>query len=126
MVKGESKKRLLFVGMGCQGDGFWKFAEVKGSRDRVYIIDIIFHASLSPKLLSEYANSIEQKAGGKITYLTFKDKRNGWRTPISVAVINDTEISIKDYVRVFYNRCALCPSFHKCPLLQWNVKQILL
>ena len=63
----------------------------------------------------EYTTSIEQKAGGKITYLTFKDKRNGWRIPTAVAVINSNEIPIKDYVRVFYNRCALRPSCHKCP-----------
>lgn len=35
------KKELLFVGMGCQSDGFRKFSEIKGIRDRVYIVDII-------------------------------------------------------------------------------------
>ena len=108
-------KNLLFVGMGCQAEGFRKFAEIRGFRDRVYIIDIICHGSPSPKLWREYAFSLEKKAGGKITYLTFKDKRNGWRTPTAVAVIKGNEIPIKDYVRVFYNRCALRPSCHKCP-----------
>lgn len=114
-LKEHQGKRLLFVGMGCQAEGFRKFAEVKGHRDRVYIIDIICHGSPSPKLWREYAYSLEKKAGGKITYLTFKDKRNGWRKPTAVAVIKGNEISIKDYVRVFYNRCALRPSCHRCP-----------
>lgn len=39
------KKELLFVGMGCQSDGFRKFSEIKGIRDRVYIVDIICHGS---------------------------------------------------------------------------------
>ena len=34
------KKELLFVGMGCQSDGFRKFSEIKGIRDRVHIVDI--------------------------------------------------------------------------------------
>ena len=109
------EKSLLFVGMGCQAEGFRKFAEIKGFRDRVYIIDIICHGSPSPKLWREYAYSLEKRAGGKIEYLTFKDKRNGWRKPTAVAVIKGNEIPIKDYVRVFYNRCALRPSCHKCP-----------
>ena len=108
-------KNLLFVGMGCQAEGFRKFAEIRGFQDRVYIIDIICHGSPSPKIWREYAHYIEQKGRGKITYLTFKDKRNGWGTPTAVAVINGNEISIKDYVRVFYNRCALRPSCHRCP-----------
>ncbi len=114
-LKENPEKRLMFVGMGCQAEGFLKFAEIKGFRARVYIIDIICHGSPSPKIWREYAHSIEKKAGGKITYLTFKDKRNGWRIPTAVAVINGNEISIKDYVRVFYNRCALRPACHKCP-----------
>ena len=42
------KKELLFVGMGCQSDGFRKFTEMKGIRNRVYIVDIICHGSPSP------------------------------------------------------------------------------
>lgn len=33
------EKELLFVGMGCQSDGFRKFSKIKGIRDRVYIND---------------------------------------------------------------------------------------
>ena len=66
------EKRLLFVGMGCQADGFRKFAEMKGFRERVWIVDIICHGSPSPRLWKEYAESDEKKYG-KITYLTFKD-----------------------------------------------------
>ena len=53
-----SGKKMLFVGMGCQSDGFRKFSEIKEIRDRVYIVDIICHGSPSPKLWREYAESI--------------------------------------------------------------------
>lgn len=108
------EKELLFTGMGCQSDGFRKFSEVKGIRDRVYIVDIICHGSPSPKLWREYAESI-QKKDGKITYLTFKDKRNGWKSPTAYVKVNGVERPIKDYVKVFYNRCALRPSCYECP-----------
>lgn len=114
-LKDNPQKMLLFVGMGCQAEGFRKFSEIKGFRDRVYIVDIICHGSPSPKLWKEYACSLEQKSGCRISYLTFKDKRNGWNRPTAVAVINKNEIPLNDYVRVFYNRCALRPSCHKCP-----------
>ena len=108
------KKELLFVGMGCQSDGFRKFSEIKGIRDRVYIVDIICHGSPSPKLWREYAESI-QKKDGRITYLTFKDKRNGWKSPTAYVKVNGSERPLKDYVKLFYNRCALRPSCYECP-----------
>ena len=107
------EKDLLFVGMGCQADGFRRFVEIKGIRDRVYIVDIICHGSPSPKLWREYAELIQKKEG-KITYLTFKDKRNGWKSPTAYVKVNGSERPIKDYVKVFYNRCALRPSCYEC------------
>lgn len=101
-LKENPKKELLFVGNGCQSDGFREFSELKEIRDRVYIVDIICHGSPSPKLWREYAASIEKL--GKITYLTFKDKRNGWKSPTAFVRVN-----------VFYNRCALRPSCYECP-----------
>lgn len=107
-------KELLFVGMGCQADGFRRFAEMKNIRERVYIVDIICHGSPSPKLWRDYAESLEKK-NGKITFLTFKDKRNGWKSPTAFVIINGKEFPIDDYVRIFYNCCALRPSCHICP-----------
>lgn len=107
-------RELLFVGMGCQADGFRKFAEIKGIRERVYIADIVCHGSPSPKLWREYAQSLQKKKG-KITYLSFKDKRNGWKSPTAIVNAGQTEVPIKDYVQVFYSQCALRPSCYECP-----------
>ena len=107
------KNRLLFVGMGCQAEGFRKYAELTGIRTRVFIVDIICHGGTSPKIWREYAEKLERQ--GKIEYLTFKDKRNGWRKPTALAIVNGKEILLKDYIKVFYNGCTMRPSCHKCP-----------
>lgn len=108
------EKKLLFIGMGCQADAFRKFVEIKKIRNRVCIVDIVCHGSPSPRIWKEYIRTVEKKNNGKITYLSFKDKRNGWRFPVAFVKINDQEIFIKDYVKIFYNNCALRPSCHQC------------
>lgn len=106
---------LLFIGMGCQADGFRKYAELKGIADHVYVVDIICHGSPSPQLWSEYAQHLEECANGNITDLTFKDKRNGWKSPTALAKIKGKEYLLGDYTKIFYNRCALRPSCYVCP-----------
>lgn len=101
-------KEILFVGTGCQADGFRRYAEIKGFRDRTTIVDIICHGSPSPKLWKEYV-------GGKISYVTFKDKKNGWKSPTAYIRKDGTEKSISDYVSLFFNKCALRPSCYECP-----------
>ncbi|MCD8222470.1 MAG: Coenzyme F420 hydrogenase/dehydrogenase, beta subunit C-terminal domain [Clostridiales bacterium] len=114
-LKDNPDRKILFVGMGCQADGFRKYAETMHISDRVVIVDIICHGGPSPKLWREYANNLETKNGGKIEFLTFKDKRNGWNHPTAMAIINGEEISLNEYVKIFYNKCALRPSCHECP-----------
>lgn len=114
-LKANPGKCLLFVGMGCQAEGFRKYAEVTGMRDCVWIVDIICHGSPSPKLWREYAESLEKKNCGRISALSFKDKRNGWKRPTAKVDISGREVLLNDYVRVFYNRCSLRPSCHECP-----------
>lgn len=103
-----NNENLLFIGMGCQADGFRKFAEIKKLRDRVTIVGIICHGSPSPKLWREYVS-------GNIDYVTFKDKRNGWEKPTAVIVKEGNEKSISDYIKIFYNGCALRPACYECP-----------
>lgn len=108
------EKRLLFVGMGCQAAGFKSYIDMKGLRERVTIVDIICHGSPSPRIWREYAEYLEQSYG-KIEYVSFKDKRKGWKVPTAFVKINCKEFSIQPYVKIFYNRKALRLSCHKCP-----------
>lgn len=104
----ENNKELLFVGTGCQADGFRMYAEQKGFRDKTTIVGIICHGTPSPKIWKDYV-------GGKIDYLTFKDKRNGWNTPAAYVLKGGKEKSISDYVSIFYNKCALRSACYECP-----------
>lgn len=113
-LKNNPGKRVLFVGVGCQAAGFMSYAEAKGFSDRITVVDIICHGSPSPQIWKEYVQSLE-KSKGSIDALTFKDKRRGWKSPTAVAVIQGEEISLKQYVKIFYNRKELRLSCHKCP-----------
>lgn len=117
-LKNNMEKQLLFVGMGCQAAGFRKLAEISGVRDRTTIVDIICTGVPSPKLWKEYVKNI-----GKIEYLTFKDKRNGWNNPTAIVKVNGREKSISDFVKLFYSHNALRPSCYECPYakIQRNV-----
>lgn len=101
--------KLLFVGVGCQAEGFRKFVEVKGFRNRVIIIDIICHGSPSPQIWEEYIKRI-----GKIDFVSFRDKRNGWHYPYSYVKTSKKEKSIKDYTDIFYSTYAFRPSCYEC------------
>ena len=109
------EKRLLYIGMGCQVDGFRKYAESVGIRDRVWLVDIICHGSPSPEVWKKYVYYI----GGadEITDVNFRSKRkkNGWKHPTSYIVIKNREYKVKDYMQVFYNGYALRPSCYVCP-----------
>lgn len=106
-------KKILFVGTGCQVEGFRKYSEQMKIRDRIYCVDIICHGVASPKLWKEYAALLEKRIG-RITYITFKDKRNGWNNPYAFVKAGEREISISEFVKIFYDRCGMRPSCHKC------------
>lgn len=107
----ENDGKLLFVGMGCQADAFRKYMEIKGYRNRVVIVDIVCHGVPSPKLWREYIARISDN----ISDLKFRDKRNGWHLPTSLVKIGGKEISVRSYINIFYNRCALRPVCYECP-----------
>lgn len=111
----DAGRKLLFVGTGCQAEGFRKYAEQTGIRQRCTVVDIICHGAPSPLLWREYVTHLECIHKGKVTNLTFKDKRNGWLRPTACVKIFNKEISIADYVRFFFSDVPLRPSCYQCP-----------
>ena len=77
---------LLFVGVGCQADGFRRFMELRGLRNRVTIVGIICHGSSSPKIWKDYV-----RGKSNLANLNFRDKRDGWHKPVAHVDINGKE-----------------------------------
>lgn len=109
------EKKLMFFGMGCQADGFRKYIELKGLRNRVIIIDIICHGVPSPKIWNDYARLLEKRHHGNISFLSFKDKRGGWLNPTAYVRINDQEVFIEEYIKLFFSGFVLRPICYECP-----------
>lgn len=110
LLKNNPDRNLLFVGMGCQAEGFRKLCELSGVREQAYIVDIICTGNPSAKVWKSYISQFEN-----VTYLSFKDKRNGWYHPTSVALSNDREVSIDSWLRIFYGHNADKPACCECP-----------
>lgn len=106
-------RKLLFLGVGCQGAGFSKYIEMKKLKERVTIVDIICHGSPSPLIWKEYVKTLEK--GGKLSDINFRDKRTGWSKSTGIARQGDKEISLMSYRRLYSSRTALRPCCSKCP-----------
>lgn len=106
-------KSLIAFGTGCQMDGLSRYLELKNLRERVVIVDIICHGATSPGLWDKYLHYKGIK--GKLEYISFKDKRNGWHNPTVYAKVNNKEISIKDFLELFYGEWAIRESCYECP-----------
>lgn len=114
-LKENPDKQLLFVGVGCQVAGFRNILKEKGLRDRAVLVDLICHGQPSSALWQDYIRLLEQAFDGKIDYVTFKDKRNGWNYPMAYARINGAEVSLEAYSCWFYEQYSLRSSCFRCP-----------
>lgn len=109
------KKKILVVGTGCQIAGLDLVLKTKKLRERAVLIDLICHGAASSGLWKRFICEIERKNNGKLDYITFKDKRNGWESPSTFAVIDGKKISIKPYSDWFYMGWNLRESCYNCP-----------
>ena len=108
-------RNMLVVGTGCQIAGLDLLLREKKLRERVVLVDLICHGAASPKLWKDFIHRVEEKNGGVIDYLAFKDKRNKWEAPRTFAKIHETELSIKPYADWFYMGWSLRESCYNCP-----------
>ncbi len=116
-LKEHPARRLLVIGTACQIAGLDLLLKEKGLRNRVVLVDLICHGAASPKLWKKYIHNIEEKEGNQLSFVTFKNKRNGWETPSTFVIIDGKEISIKSYADWFYMGWSLRKSCYKCPYM---------
>lgn len=116
-LKEHADKPLMFVGTGCQTEAFRKYLDIAGKkeRERVVLVDLICHGVPSPKLWQEYLAALEKKQQRTVQFISFRDKRNGWKRSTSVAKFSDGECMITDYAKVYHSHCMLREACYSCP-----------
>ncbi len=108
-------REMMIVGTGCQIAGLDLLLKEKRLRERVVLVDLICHGVSSSKLWKDYSGELEKDKSGRISYLTFKNKDNGWKNPSAFVVINNKRESIKPFSEWFYNGWILRESCYQCP-----------
>ena len=116
---------VLFTGTPCQTAGLVSFL---GKRpEQLTLVDFVCHGVPSPRFFSAYLDSLEKKAGAKVTAFSFRSKEKGWYSVGSrlqmgprakYANGSETECypALKDsYTNGFLEDCTLRPSCYACP-----------
>lgn len=108
-------KPVLFVGTGCQGAAFRQFVKDVKIEDYSYIVDLICQGVSSPGVWKSFINMIESRYNGRVEYLTFKDKRYSWTSPLSFIRIGKKNIMIPGVVKMINSKRAFRPTCYECP-----------
>ena len=107
-------KKLMFFGTGCQAAGFLNYIEIHNMRSRVLVVDLICHGVPSPAFWKQYITALKDKYAGELRAFSFKDKRNRWEHPTSVAYFGDKEVSIQQFRNMYSRRHLIRPSCYEC------------
>ena len=113
-LKQDPSHFILFTGTGCEAEGFRLFMQNKGLRDQVMIIDLICFGALSPQFWNTYQQQLQHKSG-QLNFLNFRDKRNGWKQTCPVAICDQKEVLIYDFLSFYNQACVIRPSCYHCP-----------
>ena len=108
---------VLFTGVACQVAGLKAF--LGRDYENLYTVDVLCHGVPSPKVWQHYCREQEAAYGQKITNVSFRDKRNGWRKySLSLQFGSAGEYSrsaaVDAYLQVFMGDICLRPSCHSC------------
>ena len=108
------EKELMFIGTGCQADGFKQYISNDSSRNRAFIVDLICYGLPSSLVWTEFLHKINCD-NQPIEHISFKDKRIDWQHPTAYIKTNKREVDIQKYVNLYYSRYVLRPSCYECP-----------
>ena len=108
---------LLFIGMPCQVVAIKQYIEIKKiDSTSLLTCDILCHGVGSPGVWDKFLIWKNKK----IDYITFKDKRNGWKSPLCIAKSNGKEFSIRGYSWLYFSNLIMRPSCYECPFSTKN------
>lgn len=107
------EKKLLFIGLGCQVEGFRKYSLTKHIRNRVILCDLICHGQASELFWQNQLKMINAE-GKRLDAVSFKDKRKGWEYPKAFVRVKSKEYAINYYCNLFYDGYIMRPSCYDC------------
>ena len=109
----EKGKKVLFTGTSCQVQGLNLFLGKK--YDNLLTMDIICHANPSPKIFKKYIEEKEKEKNKKIVNISFRDKKEGWKSQMPVIKYEDGSIERdKTYFSSFVKEMINRPSCYNC------------
>ena len=72
-------RKVLFTGTPCQVAGLKAY--LGKQREGLYTVDLVCHGTPPVKLYRRFIEEIEEEAGSKVTYVSFRDKETGGWNP---------------------------------------------
>lgn len=103
----ETGRPVLVCGTPCQMAALRLF--VGRQHDNLYILDFICRGNNSPLLMKKYIEHHEASAGGKLTYIKFKNKELGWRNLTKKMVFDNGKVVWDAKDTSLFSAC-----YHKC------------
>ncbi|MBZ9689224.1 Coenzyme F420 hydrogenase/dehydrogenase, beta subunit C-terminal domain [Clostridium estertheticum] len=110
-------KKVLYTGTPCQIAGLYNFLQKEYAE--LYTCDIVCYGVPSPIVFQKYKKNLEQEYNSNISGITFRNKKNGWKSySVAIQFENGSEYSktfINDaYMKGFLRNYYLRPSCYKC------------
>lgn len=80
---------VLFCGTPCQVHAVKNYAQEKGIRDRIILIDLLCRGIPSPYVYAKYIDLLEEEYGKKVSGIQLKEKTEGWDKIGTMATFED-------------------------------------
>ena len=111
----ENGLEVLFSGTPCQVSGLLSYLP-KRLKSKLITVDIICHGVPSPYIWRDYVAYQEEKHGGTVTGVSFRDKKAyGWKAHKETFEINGNLVTDGSYTHLFYRHIMLRESCSICP-----------
>lgn len=119
-IKDNLKKdrKLLFVGTPCEVQGVKNVIPTVLHKN-LYCVDFLCHGVSNNFLLDKYLAELQEKYNSKISSISFRDKKKGWKNYSLSVKFRNGKHYIKDlhtdyYLRAFVNGINLRKSCYEC------------
>jgi len=114
----EAGRAVLFTGTPCQIEGLLHF--LGRDYENLVTADVICHGVPSEKLWQKYLNYQQRHHGSRVTRVSFRDKRQGWKSfSMALTFENGKQYAKKlyfdTYLQLFLQDLCLRPSCYRCP-----------